>query len=112
MAYLAPHRKTAADPLLWTTDGRAPRVLAISGLRALFTEVLRLTGLSAAGYTLHSHRRGGASFAYYAGVPISAIKHHGTWTSDAVYVYLLSLPAQQSPVAQAFAALLPRLQRP
>ena len=62
------------------------------------------SGLSDYGYSLHSLQRGGTFFAYYAGVPIVAIKHHGTWTSDAVYLYLLSLPPLKSPVAQAFAS--------
>ena len=39
-------------------------------------------------YAGHSFRRGGASFAYEAGIPIDMIKLIGDWKSDAVLLYL------------------------
>lgn len=39
-------------------------------------------------YASHSFRRGGASFAYQAGVPIELIKALGDWRSDTVLIYL------------------------
>ena len=39
-------------------------------------------------YAGHSFRRGGASFAYEAGLPIDMIKLIGDWKSDAVLLYL------------------------
>ena len=36
----------------------------------------------------HSFRRGGAFFAYQAGVPIELIKTLGDWRSDTILIYL------------------------
>ena len=59
---------------------------------ANFTSKLRLIlselGFQASAYAGHSFRRGGASFAYSAGVPIELIKVLGDWRSDAVLLYL------------------------
>ena len=48
-------------------------------------------GLDAANYSPHSFRRGGATYAYQAGVPEHLIKLRGDWLSDVYQVYL-SLP--------------------
>ena len=57
-----------------------------------FTSKLQLIlselGFQASAYAGHSFRRGGASFAYSAGVPIELIKVLGEWQSDAVLLYL------------------------
>ena len=45
-------------------------------------------GLDSSKYSTHSFRRGGATFAYQAGVPIESIKLMGDWASDAVYKYV------------------------
>ena len=45
-------------------------------------------GLPAELYATHSFRRGGASFAFQAGVPIEMIKLLGDWKSNAVLTYL------------------------
>ena len=45
-------------------------------------------GLPAELYATHSFRRGGASFAFQAGVPIEMIKLLGDWKSNAVLMYL------------------------
>ena len=39
-------------------------------------------------HACHSFRRGGASFAFYSGVPVELIKMLGDWHSDAVLLYL------------------------
>ena len=59
---------------------------------SMFTDKLRAI-LRDLGYPPHSYggqsfRRGGASFAYQAGVPIELIKVLGDWRSDAVLLYL------------------------
>ena len=49
---------------------------------------LRSIGLDPSVYAGHSFRRGGASLAYQAGLPVQAIKLLGNWKSDAVLLYL------------------------
>lgn len=50
--------------------------------------ILQELGLPAKDYASHSFRRGGASFAFQAGVPVELIKMLGDWHSDAVLLYL------------------------
>ena len=45
-------------------------------------------GYNPALYAGHSFRRGGASFAYRAGVPLELIKALGDWHSDTILIYL------------------------
>ena len=93
-------------PLLLSTVDPVGKPLTIPAVRRLFKKALDDTHLEDVGYTPHSLRRGGATLAYHAGVPIEAIKLHGTWRSEAVEEYLLSEPLFQIPVAQTFAKLL------
>ena len=50
--------------------------------------ILKDIGLDPSLYASHSFRRGGASFAFQAGVPIEMIKLLGDWKSNAVCLYL------------------------
>ena len=45
-------------------------------------------GLEPSHFASHTFRRGGASFAFQAGVPIEMIKKLGDWKADAVLFYL------------------------
>ena len=54
--------------------------------------------------SLHSLRRGGATLAYQAGVPLEVIKAHGTWASDSVWSYI-----QPSPHSSSLPQVLSRL---
>ena len=56
-------------------------------LRKLRT-ILQSLGLPAKDYACHSLRRGGASFAFQAGVSIELSKMLGDWHLDAVLLYL------------------------
>ena len=53
-----------------------------------FRAILSVLGLPAKEFACHSFRRGGASFAFQAGVPVELIKMLGDWHSDAVLLYL------------------------
>ena len=46
-------------------------------------------GWSSAMFSLHSFRRGGATFAFRSGAPAQFIKSQGDWSSDAYLVYLV-----------------------
>ena len=82
------------------------RPLSIPSVRKLFNRAVYNAHLEDRGYTPHSLRRGGATFAYHAGVALDSIKHHGTWRSDAVDSYIFAQPIFTTPVATMFAKLL------
>lgn len=68
------------DKLHWLTKSRF-----IEGFRLL----LRMSGIEdASAYTGHSFRRGGASWAFQAGMPGELIQVCGDWASDAYKKYL------------------------
>ena len=56
-------------------------------------------GLVSSQYGSHSFRRGGASFALEAGIPLDVIAVMGDWRSDAMYLYL-HMPLSQRLQAQ------------
>jgi len=53
-----------------------------------FKRVLVQAGLNPQLYSLHSGRRGGATFAFRSGVPVELIKIQGDWRSQAYLLYL------------------------
>ena len=61
--------------------------------------LLSSTGLSSSQYGSHSFRRGGASFALEAGIPLDTIAVMGDWKSAAMYLYL-HMPLSQRLQAQ------------
>jgi len=81
-------------PTFLYRDGRGEVVslthsVLVSSLRGL----LERAGINSKGFSGHSFRRGGASFAFQAGVPGELIQLHGDWRSDA-YLKYLSIPLQ------------------
>ena len=50
--------------------------------------ILHSLGLPAKDYACHSFRKGGASFAFQAGIPVELIKILGDWHSDTVLLYI------------------------
>ena len=52
--------------------------------------------------TFHDFRRSGATWAFYHGVPLSQIMHHGTWRSDSVWKYINDLSTTPSAVSTTF----------
>ena len=47
-------------------------------------------------FSTHSLRRGGCQFFYRLGVDIDSIRIWGRWKSDAVWLYLMDLPAESA----------------
>lgn len=76
----------------------------------VFTKFLkdRITaiGLNPQDYSPHSFRRGGASFAFQAGVPERLIQQHGDWRSDVYLRYLTFSLSTRTQVADIMAANL------
>ncbi|KAI8516382.1 hypothetical protein Bbelb_049630 [Branchiostoma belcheri] len=64
--------------------------------QAVFDKALKCilvrAGLNPHLYSLHSGRRGGATFAFRAGVPVELIRLQGDWRSDAYLLYLKDAP--------------------
>ena len=68
---------------------------------AAIKRLAALSGLDAALYAGHSFRRGGASFAFAAGVSGELLQAHGDWRSDAYLVYLELSEEQRLEVSRA-----------
>ena len=64
------------------------KILTYSKFLQRLRSALHALGLPARDYACHSFRRGGASFAFQAGLPVELIKILGDWHSDAVLLYL------------------------
>ncbi len=76
--------------VLKTTDSH--RILTIVQLGYILKQLIASLGLNPEHFSLHSLRRGGATSCYNAGVELNAIRHHGTWQSDAFWTYIVSDP--------------------
>jgi hypothetical protein len=63
-------------------------------------QLLCLSGRDAGRFASHSFRRGGASFAFQAGVPVETIKLLGDWKSDVFFEYL-QIPMKSKVAAAA-----------
>lgn len=57
-------------------------------IRNALSQVLQHVGLPPNAFTFHSFRRSGATLAFNSQVPLSLIKAHGGWRSNAVLRYL------------------------
>lgn len=97
---LAACTHTASNlPLFHFDDGKP---ITLSFILKLWTYALRRAGLSSL-YTLHSLRRGGATYLQTSGVPMPELASHGGWRSAAVLRYT------RDPNAQSTAQALRRL---
>ena len=95
-----------SSPMLLSLHDPVGQAITAPTFRANFRLLLRLSLLDGFAYTPHSLRRGGATHSFQAGVPLQAIKRHGTWVSNAVNAYLLASPPFHTPVVSAFQRLL------
>lgn len=79
----------ASQAFMWQNlDTMGLELFTYSMFTRKLRSILESLGLPAKEYASHSFRRGGASFAFEAGVPIELIKILGDWRSDAVLLYL------------------------
>ena len=71
------------DPVL-VLPGKGIR-LALSANQLIYRlrKWIKMIGLDSSAYTLHSLRRGGATFAYQSNIEAEMIKLMGDWASDA-----------------------------
>uniref|UniRef100_A0A1I8I7K6 CUB domain-containing protein n=2 Tax=Macrostomum lignano TaxID=282301 RepID=A0A1I8I7K6_9PLAT len=82
-----PDRAAAAHLFAYRSSGG---LTPLTGTRfcRLFQHVVHRAGLADRSLSPHSLRRGGASLAFRAGVPLPVVKALGDWRSSAVEVYL------------------------
>ena len=52
--------------------------------------------------SFHSFRRSATTWAFHNGVSLQEIMKHGTWSSDAVWRYIKSVPSSSSHGSRAF----------
>ena len=72
-------------------------VLLYKEFTTIFKHLIALTGRDPSGFTTHSMRRGGATWAFKCGVPEHLIQVQGDWASDAYKKYLdISLDQKMS----------------
>ena len=88
MLHSVPSPSPRAPLLLLPSESGVLTVVTIHQLTTGFNTLCSRLHLPPHKYTFHSLRRGGATLAYQAGVPLPLIKTHGTWSSDAVYSYI------------------------
>ena len=102
MLYIIPG--TSNDPLFSAfykgklvplTDSMARKHLKLVATRLNFPHL-----------TFHMFRKGGTTWAFQHGVSLQDIMSHGTWSSQAIWRYIKSVPSTTSPVATSFRAVL------
>ena len=76
--------------------------LTDTGVRRHFSLILQRLDLAHTGYTLHTFRRSGATFAFNNDVALQNIQRHGTWTSDCVWRYITDSTNAGDQVAEMF----------
>lgn len=88
-----------AQAFCWRKSSMLPNtVLTYRTFMSFMKKVLTELGCSTSQYGTHSFRRGGATFALEAGVPLDVISLLGDWKSDSMFLYL------HMPLAQRFSA--------
>ena len=71
-------------------------------VRRHFNLILSKLNLSGAGFTFHTFRRSGATFAFNNNVHLQNIQKQGTWTSDCVWRYVTDSTDAGDQVAEMF----------
>ena len=83
------HKATPTTPLFCFKNGKGALIpMTQHVFSKCLRRVLEACGLPADQISGHSFRRGGASFAFAAGVPARIIKLHGDWKSSAYERYI------------------------
>ena len=90
------------DPLFATYAHDSILLLTDSMVRKRLKRVIALLGLQNDGYTFHTFRRSGASWAYKHSVSMEAIISQGTWVSDTVCRYIHSYSPASTTLLSAF----------
>lgn len=97
---LTPECSQSFQALCWH-DAYAHRncIFTYKSFMSTMSGILSEFGVTSTLYGTHSFRRGGATFALEAGVPLDIISLLGDWKSDAMFLYL-HMPLSQRLAAQ------------
>ena len=99
LAQLSSPPMSPRAPLIRFRDGNP---ITVSHFNRQWKEALMSLGCDPQKLSLHSLRRGGASYAYYDhNATLLEVKRHGSWASDAVRAYLRPLVPRKSRIHQA-----------
>lgn len=96
----------ASSPLFSVRSATGFKPITLAQFSAFISRVTKAQGLDASKFSAHSFRRGGASFAFEAGVPAELIKVQGDWQSDAYLVYLEMTDTQKQAAVTRMASRL------
>ena len=92
------------SPFFCVPHGRCLSPLTSYTFANTFKKLVSVLGLDPRNYSPHSFRRGGATYAFQAGVPDHLIQIHGDWRSDAYKLYLALPLSTRTQVADTMAA--------
>ena len=76
------------EPLLSYSEREKLESLSANEFAEILKNSLRTAGFDERGFSIHSIRRGSATFAASSGVSVAAIKAQGTWTSSCYERYI------------------------
>ena len=97
---LCPGLAPSSQAFMWRDSAAIQNVaFTYKAFMTIMKQLLCDVGVDPSLYGTHSFRRGGATFALEAGVPLDTISLLGDWKSDAMYLYL-HLPLSQRLTAQ------------
>ena len=94
------------SPMFAIPQGQGVVPLTESKVCKTLSSLLSSLNIDPSTHTFHTFRRSGASLAFNSNVTLQSIKQHGTWSSDAVWSYIVSNPHDQGSVASTFQQLL------
>ena len=94
----------ASAPFFCVPRNGSLRPLTYTDFTSSIKSLISRIGLHPTDFSPHSFRRGGATFAFQAGVPERLIQRHGDWRSDAYRRYLALPLSQRTMVADLMAA--------
>ena len=94
------------EPLFMIKTKAGKKVLTSFKARSFLKMAAVALGLNPKHYSFHAFRRSGASLAFNSNVDLDKIKQHGSWKSEAVWVYLNSTPKAASMVPTTFQQVL------
>ena len=104
MCRLLPARPSA--PAFQVCQAGRLRPVSYTGFQAFLRKLLACTGRNPTDFSTHSLRRGGATWAFQAGVSGELIQILGDWKSDAYKGYIdVSLEARQAALASMIAGI-------
>ena len=89
-------------PLFSYPQGTSLITLTQSKVRKCLKNIVLSLGLSPDTYPFHTFRRTGASLAFHNSSSIQSIQQQGTWSSEAVWAYIVQDPSHSNEVTSTF----------